>query len=84
MRSFKCFCFNELELDGKNTFTLDLKKSHSTQFLSFSPNKLFCVEKLKVNVKTESNVKKWDNYDDIVETSKLHKRIINSRDSTLR
>ena len=57
---------NELELNSEHTFSLNFKNNNNIGQIHFLPNKKYFITNLKLPVKIETEIKKWNDYDKIV------------------
>ena len=72
----KYIFLNELELDSAHRFFLNFKENDSIKQIHISPRKKYFVTNLKAHAKIVTKVKKWKDYDNIVELSNLCQKLI--------
>ena len=75
---------NELELDSGHRFSLNFKENHSIKQIHFTPRKKYFVTNLKALAKIETRIKKWKDYDNIVELSSLCQKLIAENEQGIR
>ena len=68
--------FNELKIDVNHRFLLKFEESESVKQICFSRRKKHFIANLKVYVKIEIEIEKWNDCDKIVELSKFCQKVI--------
>ena len=68
--------FKEPELDERHRFTLDFGQNNNIDEVLFSLGKKYFIKNLKVNVKLEPHIDKWNDYNEIDELSKFSQKVI--------
>ena len=72
----KYIFFNELKIDSNHRFLLNFAESESVKQICFSRRKNYFITNLKVYVKVEIEIEKWNDCDKIVELSKFCQKVL--------